>query len=492
MIKPYICFFFLCFPLALNARNLSQETANRFILALAAESESAADFVLPEELALSQRLGISYQGIRPGRKFLIGYDLAPQVKTGIREGTLEYEARIEKLDQDFSLLELKVPELEYRRSYYFKQDRLVSPVYYFTRDWKRQEGRYFRFYISDTTRFNSYSAARLESFLDSALKKLEFSQQEKEKLQTDGLIYVFCADPGEIERLTGVHTRGMNVLAYDYVVTTFNCHYHELLHLLINYKLGHLPLYTHSFLQEGFAVALGGRGGKEPGVILDLGYFLERSGFLDYRELLDQKNFDAQDPSISYPLSGLYNCFLLEELSLDGYLALYRKYSGTAASVSGLAIEESDLPEPERWKDFLDNYNQYENVYLEGPPESPELLRQAAGASVYQAGDSYFFRMKDVLLIGPEGAAESYRSGRFSQLVPEDVYLGAKYLILASPAEVGVYNLLTDNLTANFVCEFSLTVESVTVNEGFFEFYVRKTVFDEPLEGMQIKCLQKD
>jgi hypothetical protein len=142
-------------------------------------------------------------------------------------------------------------------------------------------------------------------------------------LKKEKIIYILCKDEDEIEKLTGYKARGMFNLAYDYVISTFNCHYHELLHLLMNYKLKNIPPYTHSFLQEGFAVSFGGRGGKEPEVILNLGCFIAESKFLEYKELLSLDKFRNFDVSMSYPLSGLYNNFIISNFGIDNYLKLY-------------------------------------------------------------------------------------------------------------------------------------------------------------------------
>jgi len=457
------------------------EAAQGFARALIQDSDSLQQFVQPTELALSRRLGITYSGVQ--HKFLIGYNLDPRVSTALREGSLEYRLRIEELDGDFSRLRLIVPgHEEFERSFYFEGSQLVSPVYYFSRDWPRRHSRYFVFCVSDTTRFNDASVQRLERFMDSALERLDISSQAGEKLEKEKLYYFLCKDEEEIERLTGFPSRGMGLLAYDYVLTTFNCHYHELLHLLVNFKLGTTPLYTHPFLQEGIAVAMGGRGGKEPRVILDLGAFLAQSGYLDYRSLLDPRGFAGLDASMSYPLSGLYSAFLLDDLGVDSYLELYRKYSGTAEEVSGRAIEESDLPPPGRWSNFLNGYTQYGNIRFCSFPAEPKPILESVGASVHDAGDDYYFRLKGSLLIEGGPVNRSYRSPLFEELVPGGAYSGEKYLVVANQEEIKVYDLLTGNLTANFVSAFAVVPQEIPAGEdGLFEFCVRKEVFDEPM-----------
>ncbi|MCZ7612273.1 MAG: hypothetical protein M5T52_01650 [Ignavibacteriaceae bacterium] len=56
---------------------------------------------------------------------------------------------------------------------------------------------------------------------------MKFTDEEKKTIQKEKLIYILCKDENEIEKLTGYKARGMGNLAYDYVITTYNCHYHE-------------------------------------------------------------------------------------------------------------------------------------------------------------------------------------------------------------------------------------------------------------------------
>jgi hypothetical protein len=195
----------------------------------------------------------------------------------------------------------------------------------------------------------------LERFLQRSAALLQLSKADLKVLAREKLIYVLCKDEDEIERLTGYRTRGMYLLPYDYVVTTYSCHYHELLHQLINFKLRSLPLYTHPFLQEGFAVAFGGRGGVAPQTIFQSGVFLNKSGFADYRELFVASDFLQQDASMTYPLSGLYVRFLFERFGTQRFLELYRAYSGSSDIMKQMVLRASDLPSTQVWEKFIDS-----------------------------------------------------------------------------------------------------------------------------------------
>ena len=102
------------------------------------------------------------------------------------------------------------------------------------------------------------------------------------------------------------------MVSHDIIVSTFSAHFHELAHLLINYKLQQPHLYTHPFFLEGFAVAVGGRGGKAPAVQQQLGLAMYRSEFVALEDLRRVEGFYGYNASVSYPAAGLYNRFLLE------------------------------------------------------------------------------------------------------------------------------------------------------------------------------------
>ena len=329
-----IIFPFLLFAVTVFSQTLPDSSAVSFIKALISDSPALDKYVLPDELNLANRLGITYAG--ENRKYLISNDIDASLKKGILDGKIKYDYKIEKLDDDYSKLILSIPSANITKEYFFKKSFLVSAPYYYSAKWKTFENGYFVFHISDTTLFNNYSAAELNNFVKNMIRIMKFTDTDINLLKNNKIHYFLCKDDNEIHKLTGFTTRGIFYIPFDYIITTYNCHYHELLHLLINYKLKNLSLYTLPFLQEGFAVAYGGRGGKEPDVILETGEFLESSGFVNYNTMLSRQDFYNYDATISYPVSGLYNKFLIETIGFDNYLKLYIKYSTDEKKINSL------------------------------------------------------------------------------------------------------------------------------------------------------------
>jgi len=292
--------------------------------------------------------------------------------------------------------------------------------------------------------------------------------------------YFLCKNADEIKLVTGFDTRGMYYIPYDYVVTTYNCHYHELLHLLMNYKLRSLPLYTTPLLQEGFAVAFGGRGGLNARVVLETGAYLVNAGFLTYDSLLNKESFYRSNASLSYPVAGIYNKFLVSSLGIKKYLNLYMKYSGGSEVADTTSITTDDLPPDSAWKHFMDDFENEKSIVISDtePAISGRLIRDGKTYSIFDHGDYYFFNMKDILLISSNERYDGYRSRKFAELFPSRTYRSEKYAIVADSDEVSVYNLFTNDLIAEYSRGFSVSALPVPTHDGHFEFEVRKEVFD--------------
>ena len=469
----------LLVPGYLWPQNLSQDSAERFIQTIL-DGKAVDGFVDANALETSRRLGIHYENTE---KYLISYEIDPGIRQRINRGELDYTLELTPLADDFVRLDFLTLAPDYQQSYFFKHGKMVPPVTFYCRAWPTLSSRFFRFHISNPDAFNAWCMMNLDDFVLATANMLQLAEPQVKLLQTQKIDYYLCKDPQEIKELTGFDTRGMYNLAYDYIITTFNAHYHELVHLLVNYKLGTLPLYTHPFFQEGLAVALGGRGGKEPRVILELGRYLYQSGFMDYKELLNKTSFYQTDPSMSYPASGLYHCYLIAELGIERYLAMYRALSGTAQQVDDMNMSPDELPEQAHWQTFLDGFAKSPVIRFEQPGENSNLIFQDHSSIIRADSDRYYFQIRDTLLVPSKSTFEGYQSIKFDEIMPGQ-YNQEKYLIIAGPEEISVYNLYSNNLVASYALAFSIPPVPVPQEDGYFLFSIDKGCFDEPLEDL--------
>ncbi len=454
--------------------------AKSFIQALANNGDDVAEWVDADAIRDSRRLGIEYIGIR--HKFLIQYDLTASVKNGVRSGKLKIHAVETMLDDGYSRVTVADSAAEKPRDFYFKNRKLISPAQYFTRDWQKIDTRYFHFLIGDRRNFNDYAAARLDKFVEKMITRLQLTPAERETLEREKICYVLCNDEKEVAQISGVSTRGVYVLGFDQIVSMFNAHYHEVAHLLLNFKLKRLPLYANPFLREGFAGALGGRGDKARDVILSLGKFLRKSGFLTYPELLKSGEFQRLDPSLSYSLSAIYNAFLIEKMGIPMYLDFYKDHC--SYSIGGKPVLSRELPRDTLFAAFLETGLPSERITFPKTLPSGTPLMQADWGAIWESDARYFFRLRGSIRITPPRRPKQFVSKEFREIFPDVPYHGEKYVLEVSENEVKLFNFYTATLDAFFAQGLSLTQHVIRDSDGNFVFAIRKSVFDQPLAEM--------
>ncbi|MBW7997610.1 MAG: hypothetical protein FVQ81_13735 [Candidatus Glassbacteria bacterium] len=242
---------------------------------------------------------------------------------------------------------------------------------------------------------------------------------------------------------------------------------------------------THPLLREGLAVALGGRGGRDAPVILDVGCFLLRSSLVELDSLCSERAYLEEAVSFSYPASGIYVRFLLETLGLDSVLALYRRYSRPDRDTADWVIDPADLPANKSWRDWLDRWRQFAVLRpADTPPEDGGVILELEGATVWDRGEKYCFRLDGDLTFSEADPPDGYRSSRFQELFPEQAYPGCRYLVSIRDREIGVYDLYLNTLLANRVPPFMFPAPEPAADESPLIFSVDKSLFTIPLEEL--------
>lgn len=464
---------FLCllFSVRLFAQNISNDRLETIVKLIVSNSPELPKYIYPDELEVAKRFGISYQ--QTENKFFIANEF-PQT-----EKNINYDYKLSKLENNYSMLSINLPSKNVTYDYYLKDSFIVSKPFYFARDWKIKESIHFKFFISDETLFNDYSIDQLEKFVEKMFDILKFNEEQKKEIEQKKIYYFLCKDESEIQKVTGFATRGIYILAQDYVVTTYNTHYHELVHFLINFKLKDLPLYTHPFLQEGLAVAFGGRGGLETHTIFETGVFLVKSGFANYKELLSRRDFQNTDATISYPISGLYIDFLIKQIGIEKFVELYKKYSSSKDLKLIDLIDKNDLPSEGKWNLYVDSLVDKNPIKVSENIDfnTFNILSKKDDYEIYSNHENYLFRVKDTLLIAAKPEMLNYQSKLFAEHFRNKEYNSEKYLIIANQNEISIYNLYSNNLIGKYVASFSIPPKEIKRREGFYEFIVEKEVF---------------
>lgn len=483
--------------LLFNLFLLSQDKQKEFIEALINGDENLESYIDKKELSRSNRLGINYDSVK--YKFMISYDIDDEVREEIHNNKLKYDLEFINLKYNFSMIKFDIRSLNYSKNFYFRYNKLISPSTYFTDDWTTQESKYFIFKISEPKYFNDYCVNKLDKFVDSICTILEIEQTEREQLKQEKIYYILCKDEDEIENVTGFKTRGIYVTAYDEVITTYNTHYHELAHLLMNYKLKNLSLYTLPFFQEGFAVAVGGRGGMSPRVVTDIGYYLQKTGLLTYDSIITNDGFYKEDASLTYPVAGLYNSFLLKEQGAKKYIDLYKKVNGDLGLIETLTTSDLTLPVGERFDDYLVTYGEQKLIRFDA---QGFFSRSPNECVEFGELDSFYcFNVKcSTMSLYPENAQKwyeinAYESRLFTEITGQKCN-GAIYLLSVDSSYVKVYDCFSNELIFSYDVNFSLDHFQVPTQlpetyeprakppRRYYYFSLSKLIFDRKFSDM--------
>lgn len=459
LINIFLALFFTC-------NIFSQSQSDLFLKALI-NKENVLAYIDKDELQRSQRLGISYTGVE--YKALISFDIDESIKNDIKANSLQCNINEEKLEEDYFKVTFSVPFKSYSKIFYLKSGKFVSPSSYFSRDWKTIESKYFIFKIREPKYFNDYCIKKLDEFIDSMSLTLNFDEQQMKLLEKEKIYYILCKDENEIEQVTGFNTRGIYIIAFDEIITTYNTHYHELAHLLINYKLKNLSLYTLPFFMEGFAVAIGGRGGISKNVVLDMGWYLQKSGFMVYDSIISNEGFYNEDASMTYPLAGLYNAFLMKNIGIEKYLELYRFVNGSLEDLKTFNFGKLNLPANDKFIKFLKEYEVTMNISVDDSKKKENGYLK--------------FSIDALRLILPDDLKEirdNYVSKKYNEVFYKnaDEVCKYKYGITADSSSISVYNFYTNDIIASYSVNFSIERKPVQNNNGKYEFYVKETLFD--------------
>ncbi len=461
----------------------SQTIPEKFFDALIYDKAEISDYINKDELKYSGRLGIEYTGVE--NKILIAYELPVEIKSGITSGKYKYEIKEQPLADTYTEVTFNVPAANYSLKYYFDNGFVTNSSFY-PRLWEKKESKYFAFLIEEPKYFNDYCIKRLDDFVEMIADTLGFTISEKRILEREKIGYVFCKDEASVEKITGFKAKGMAMLGSDEVVTSYQTHFHEVAHLLINYKLKKLGLYTLPFFMEGFAVAVGGRGGMAPRVLTDLGYYLEKSSILTYDSILTNEGFYNNDASMSYAVAGLYNSFLLSELGGEKYLELYKKVNGDLEYVKKFTLGTIVIPSQIKFVKFLKNYEKDSLMYVNANDTIKPILSLREINGIFAFADDYIkFFVTGKYKVGfvEIKTNKEYFSRKYKEIYDLENYTGYNYCIVVEKEYINVYNLFNDELIYSYNSGLSVNPISIPFKEGFYTFFLSTELFGDDFQS---------
>lgn len=420
-------------------------------------ADSINNFLTPITVHNSNKHGISYN--IPYNKFLIG-NIALRAYSN-QNPQLKVSYPLVKVEDSYYH---NYTEVNGQRGYefYISEDKVLSRVDYHTRAWKQLDSEYLTYHFPKDSPITQEAMLILDKRIEGFFNYFPQQNHELDSLRVNKLDYFYCPDLDTIEELTSYKTRGILLLNQDYVVSTYQAHFHEVTHFLINYYLKSNELFTHTFLQEGLAVAIGGRGGQSTNALMEAGKFLIDTGMVNYSDYNDVAMFRAEHASISYPVAGLLTRVMLNHYSPDEYITLYKKYSNSSGSFS-IIKELSWLT-----KDVIDDYmkiNSFRTIFFSGDEEEYRNIYSGEILNISVAKEMLQFKCKgNINFDVKDNSFNERENGRYS--------------LNCSNEEIKLTDNLLDEVISSWSVNFTLSDEKIPFVDGEYQFYMEKAVFD--------------
>jgi len=466
----------------------SAESAENFlkdyIEAVVSEDYSRAEtFWSEKDLQQSQRLGISYLGAP------LKIDTASPVfntRNHLKNGVYFWQIKQMETREDVFRVTISVSGGAASSDfvYYIQSDmaefKLVSPFSQAQTKWRHTASEYVNIYYEDESLFHPYALSEADRFINTLAKDLAISPERMELLGKEKIDYYLCSAE-TVRKLTGFEAQGMANLQFDAVISRQLPHLHELTHLMVNFALQELPLYTLPLLQEGAAAGFGGRWGKSPEVILQLGEFYLREEWLQPESVFNYQEFHKLGADMSYPLAALWTKYLRDELGGEKFRELYLTLSGTSEQVVSLTMENTksifNRYLYSDWKlliyNFWDSKGKYKYSGLlpvDTIPAGCESVYKyrKSGRAVYLYQDRNYYYLEAELgeakqlgiFLQSRFKQIPYRSWMFAEQFPQETYMGEEMGIVVSAGEAGIYDYTCNVLKAKLTQVFQ-------GNEGF-------------------------
>lgn len=352
---------------------------------------------------------------------------------------------------------------------------LIHPQHYYFRDWPEIESKYLRIHADPSVReyLNESALREADRFIEKTAKLLSISDEDIARLAELKIEYYYCASDSAVGLIFEQPTTGGHYLPTDEIISSFFPHFHELSHFLLTYRLRELPLFTLPMIQEGAAVHLGGRWGKAPEALRDLGMFLYQDSIVSLDSLLSVDGFrNAAVSDVAYPVAGIFVSYLIDRLKMKGFLEFYRDCSGSINFLEELDIEAVQIKLAETlrkksWADVRKGFDGYLGklkkdyaVALPGVMKKGRPVLELDGVTVTQRKGWVGFtftaepgqEVAGNLLFAPDAELTKAVSFLFSEQYGTEVpFEGYRYGVRLDQNEAGLYDYATNCLLAKYI-----------------------------------------
>ncbi len=351
---------------------------------------------------------------------------------------------------------------------------LTFPQQYYTANWETKETKYFRIRYNSIleNNLNEINLAEADKFIENTAVQLGLSNEDIKLIEQKNIEYIYCESDKQVKSITGHLVKGTYDMPSNDIISAFFPHYHEIVHLLVNYKLRKLPFYALPLLREGSAVYFGGRWGKAPKTLATIGEFLITENIVSLDSIITFSDFNKIATSnIAYSVAGLFTGYLIDKIGVDAYLKLYREFSGDLKTLMYLSADEikqkfADTVKKKNWDDLQKDFRSYLDKLLINAQMTPGLTKgnkeiyNADGIIIRDDKGFYTFEIssqsKDTVSGNLVFDYEKALDGKNSSLFGEQYKLtkkfsGYRFGVRYDRNEVGVYDYATNHLIAKYI-----------------------------------------
>jgi hypothetical protein len=462
-----------------QVKNAIPTISSYYELLVSGNFESAGFLWTQAAQERSARLGINYDGVpvKADASSPIVQDLS-FMRDYLQPPVKSYEDHQDGAYQKL-LYSAVIEGKKVEHTYYAKYDGsnywLTYPQDIYAKDWQIIETDYFRIHINPQVQkyINAVNLKEADKFVERIADSLELSTYDTRHLQSVKIEYFYCNSDRTVETITGRRTKGLYDKASSDIISSFFPHYHEVVHLLTDYKLRNRPLFTHPLFEEGLAVYLGGRWGKSTASLAPLGIYLYKEGITPIDSLLSYSSFRANAESdLAYPLAGIFTRFLIERIGQMRYRDLYRKMSGDFKAVSNVSVDTVKAViqralNIDNWDKFAEIFGKYIQIlqsdHLPGQPgtiKSSNQLIKTNGIKVTETEDWLIFEFdsaktgssKGSLFFGHSKDLNEAVSAMYIEHFPDSDDMGGyRYAVRFDSNEAGLYDYATNYLLGKFI-----------------------------------------
>jgi hypothetical protein len=470
----------------------------------------------PDQIEKSKRLGIYYENTP------VKFDCSSPLITlwaEISKGWIKIEIGQSEIDSTFATTDIYLitGDDSISVSYFMVKDNerwyLVSPMTALAPEWRVTKSRYTNIICSDESMVNDYAVDVLDNYIEFITGYFETDSIKIHRLQQQKISYYLCTRDDFMD-LTGYDAHGLAYLSMDAIITRHLPHPHEMTHLLINYALDSVPLFTLALVQEGLACALGGRWGKSPEVINQLGSVILENGLCSLDDILTQYSFNIKVgmPDITYPVASLFVGFLIDRIGMPEFKELYLDLSGSSEFVRTLSKEKvvsiiekychSDFESVKA--EFLEYAGQFKDggISVRADYSDTDLIQSINADSIevdiFESAEYYDFLVKasgdnycGVIMFSDDTRhlPESYKSWMFEEHLPESEYNSACYGVRFDMNECGFYDYRMNMLKAKLMSSFFPEKKYFDAENKTIRFSLKKSYLPESISNYRINLL---